>query len=230
MEKEKIIELDTGVKAEMTWKVVEQDVVSFDIETYRWGEKPLIGEQILQDIADNYVKPDIIAKHQHTAIEKQALSPLTGKIILTGFYAGEDKYVQYFAEGNEKATITNTITELQSYLAQGYRLITKGGRRFDLPYLLTRAAILGVECEFAYKYKDLFSRYNTMYHTDLELIFEGGLQKLGYAMGMLESPTNKGNEIGRMYEGDQMGQIQEKNKEDLKLTYDIYQRIKWWNL
>lgn len=200
----------------------------FDIETYKWEDKPLFIEKLVEEKTANYVKPDIIEKHRQTALEKLALDPFTGQIILSGFYDGKDTT---FITGEEKSIVEETIDFIEKSLTQGYRLVTKGGKRFDLPYLLTRAAILNISRRFAYQYSDLFNKYKNFYHTDLETIFEKhSLGSMAYIFGLADVPGNRGSEIAGLYEADNMEGIIEKNKEDLVQSYNIYERIKWINL
>lgn len=203
-------------------------VVCWDIETYKWEERPLLIEKIVEDKVSNYVKPDIIEKYRKEVYDKLALDPLTGQIILSGFYNG-DGFIHF--QGNEKDIIEKTLDEIVKVLVAGYKLVTKGGKRFDLPYLLTRAAIHSVEVVCPYSYKNLFGKYDHFYHTDLENVFEKhSLGSIAYAFGLAEVPGNRGSEIAGMYETGNMNGIVEKNKEDLVQSYNIYQRIKWINL
>lgn len=203
-------------------------IVCWDIETYKWEEKPLIIEGIVKKAGESYVKPDIIKKYQDAALEKLALDPLTGQIILSGFYNGEE-LTHY--QGSEESIIKDTLNGLVKILLDGCRLVTKGGKRFDLPYLLTRAGILGIKAEIPYGYKDLFGKYSNFYHVDLETIFEKhSLGTLAYAFGLVDVPGNKGGEIAGMYESGNMDAIIQKNTDDLVQSYNIYQRIKWINL
>lgn len=203
-------------------------VVCWDIETYKWEKKSLLIESMVEKATANYVKPDTIEKHKNETLEKLALSPFTGQIILSGFYNG-DKFFHY--QGDEKDIIKGTLDELVKVLLAGYKLVTKGGKRFDLPYLLTRAAIHNIAPDFPYEYNHLFHPYRNNYHVDLESVFpKMNLGSIAYTMGLADVPGNKGSEIAGMYESGDMKSIIEKNKEDLIQSYEIYRRIKWVNL
>lgn len=208
-------------------------VVAFDIETFEWKEKQELVNEIVSKASEGYVKPDTIKKYQEEALEKLALSPLTGQVILAGFYDGENlKYHQ----GDEKDLVRESLKDLNQYLLDGYRLVTKGGKRFDLPYLIARAAILGIIPEWSYGFKEIFSRYDNYYHVDLETVFDrtvldkAKLGTLGYAFGIVDKLENKGDEIAQMYKDDKMDEIIKKNTNDLIITYNIYKKVQWINL
>ena len=200
----------------------------FDIETYKWEERPLIIQEIIEKKTRSYVKPDIIEKYRQNALDELALDPITGQIILAGFYDGKEFF---HLSGLEHEIIVNAVNFLVGKMTNGYKLVTKGGKRFDLPYLLTRAAVHSLSLQFPYSYKDIFGKYNSFYHVDIENIFEShSLGTLAHAFGISPEPGNRGNEIAKMYEENDLQAIVAKNSDDLKTTFQIYERIKWANL
>lgn len=211
-------------------KMPDRKILVFDIETYKWKENSLIVEREIEEKTSSYVKPDIIEKHKQSVLDKLALSPLTGQIIMCGFWDGEN-YVNFSTEdNNEEELVSKSLEYLGNAHFEGYRLLSKGGKRFDLPYLLLRGMILNVKPTFNVEWDRLIAKYKHWDHIDLESFFEGGLYKLSYVCDLTSTLDNPGNEIGAMYEAGQIDLIKEKNLEDLKLTYQLYERIKWANI
>lgn len=213
------ITIDTGESR-------QDRIFTFDIETYQWTDKNQ--DYIIEKRKDKRLKDPVKIEENILKIKNSfALSPLTGQIILSGFYDGEDFTV---FTGREPDIISSTFEYIIKKLVEGHRLVTKGGKRFDLPFLLMRAGINFLEIKFPYSYKDLLNKYFNFYHIDLETIFEGSLASWGYAFGTNESPENEGNRIAEWYNTNQFDKIIEKNKDDLVTTFKIYERIKWINL
>lgn len=211
-------------------KMPDRKILVFDIETYKWKENSLIVEREIEEKTSSYVKPDIIEKHKQSVLDKLALSPLTGQIIMCGFWDGEN-YVNFSTEdNNEEELVSKSLEYLGNAHFEGYRLLSKGGKRFDLPYLLLRGMILNVKPTFNVEWDRLIAKYKHWDHIDLESFFEGGLYKLSYVCDLTSTLDNPGNEIGAMYEAGQIDLIKDKNLEDLKLTYQLYERLKWANL
>jgi len=211
-------------------RMPDQRVLAFDIETYKWKENSLIVEREIEEKTSSYVKPDIIEKHKQSVLDRLALSPLTGQIIMCGFWDGEN-YVDFSIEdNNEEEIVLKSLEYIGNAHFEGYRLLSKGGKRFDLPYLLIRAMILNLKPKFNVEWDRLIAKYKNRDHIDLESFFEEGLYKMAYICDLTNTLDNPGDEIGAMYEAGQIELIKEKNLKDLKLTYKLYERLKWANL
>lgn len=203
-------------------------ILAFDIETYEWEFTPEFSEHMSGGKMGNRVDKAKIEEKRKLNRDKFALSPLTGRIILAGFHDGESYHM--FDDADEKELILKALSFLSDRHYEGARLITKGGKRFDLPFLATRATILGIEPQIAFQWNLLLKKYDTFYHIDLEDIFEGKLSELGYLMGLTNSFINRGGEIGEMYETGKKDEIVAKNEEDLRLTLAIYRNMKWMHI
>jgi len=211
-------------------KMPDRKILAFDIETYKWKENSLVVEREVEEKISGYVKPDIIEKHRQSYMDRLALSPLTGQIIMCGFWDGEN-YVAFTTEDNsEEEIVLKSLEYIGNAHFEGYRLLSKGGKRFDLPYLLLRGMILNVKPKFNVQWDRLVHKYKHWDHIDLESFFEGGLYKMAYICDLTSTLDNPGNEIAAMYEAGQIELIKEKNLEDLKLTYQLYERLRWANL
>ena len=228
--------LNTGMKVSGTVKqfvgldkteLPEREVLCFDIETYKWEYDEKFAEFMAGGKLGNRVDPAKIKDKIALNREKFALSPLTGQIILFGAFDGKDYTIIL---GDERDIIIQALDFLSANVFNGVRLVSKAGKRFDLPYLMQRAAILGIETNFNVSYSILTKKYDTFNHIDFEDLLEGGLHQWGYLLGLTDHIENPANQIGEWYEQGMMDTIIEKNKEDLKITYELYRRLKWANL
>ena len=213
-------------------EIPDRKILAFDIETYKWEECNALVEKVIEEKMDKRLKdPAKVEENIKSIRERFALSPLTGQIIVCGFWDGEN-YVPYIRpDYPDEATMIKVILEyIGNAHFDGYRLLSKGGKRFDLPYLLHRAMILGITPKFNVEWSRLTHQYQHWDHIDLESFFDGGLYTIAYACGLTDQFKNPGNEIGMMYEVGDMKTILEKNQEDLVLTYKLYERLKWANL
>jgi len=220
------------INLDLTEKMPDRKILAFDIETYKWKEHSLIVEGGVEKIKESYKTPKVIEEHTESYLGKLALSPMTGQVIMCGFWDGEN-YVSFTTEDNtEEELVIKTLEYIGNAHFEGYRLLSKGGKRFDLPYLLMRGMILGVKPKFNVQWDRLVHKYRHWDHIDLESFFEQntGLYKVAYACDLSSVINNPGNEIAALYESGQIELIKEKNLEDLKLTYQLYERLKWANL
>ena len=211
-------------------KMPDRKILAFDIETYKWRENSLIVERGVEKVKESYKTPSFIEAHTASYLDKLALSPMTGQVIMCGFWDGEN-YVSFTTEdNNEEEIVLKSLEYIGNAHFEGYRLLSKGGKRFDLPYLLLRGMILNLRPKFNVQWDRLVHKYQHWDHIDLESFFEMGLYKMAYTCDLTSTLDNPGNEIGAMYEAGQIELIKEKNLEDLKLTYQLYERLKWANL
>ena len=140
--------------------------IILDIETYRSDNENYLtfkGGKVDKRLKD----PEKIAEAEIKNREKFALSPMTGKIILIGMLVNiperdggldaegivvtEIGTVQYHPfsispEVSEKEMLATFWTFLSELWLNGNEpLVTYNGRNFDVPYLLKRSVILGIE-------------------------------------------------------------------------------------
>lgn len=104
------------------------------------------------------------------ALQKDAaLSPRTGRIVAVGAAAmGNDSgTASALSCPDERALILAAREVLQSHA-----LVTFNGLNFDLPFVLTRAAVHGVSMRVV-RPKELLRRYVTAPHCDLRMVLGG---------------------------------------------------------
>ena len=207
----------------------EDKPIAFDIETFEFKEKEQLIQKMVDKAGEGYVKPETIKKYQEEALSKLALSPLTGQVILTGFFDGEN-FTQFHSM-SEKELLEQTFAQMEKYLLDGYRIISKGAKRFDLPFMLFRGGYHKLKFDFPYSWHELTSKYKSFYHLDLENVFDRFKLGIGgYAMGVVDYIEKEGNEIHDMYVKGDMEGIIGKNSADLATIYLMYERLKWANL
>jgi len=222
-------------------------MITFDIETYR---DQLPDNYLRYKIGDikapsNYKDQDkidaYVANAKIEALDKLALSPLTGRIILIGMlfdknpelanateYAINMKPVWYVPLQGEEEEILEKFWMLSSkHLFQDANLLSFNGKAFDLPFIMNRSAIKKVKPPRKMQMTDYLSKYRHTPHFDLFNWFgSGSLVEWSYRLGISDSLQRDGYKIGTWYETGQMQLIIDKNIIDVAQTTTIYQAIK----
>lgn len=180
-----------------------------------------------------YKKPeaiaDYIAEANRKQIEDAALNPFTNRIIALGWCHETDdvEYVELAnCESRERALITefrDRIMDEQRYVTP---LVTFNGLRFDLPVLMVRALLLGVD------FPELsLDRYRSP-HLDLsnKLSFNGALDYRSlkwYArrLGLNVDDAFSGAETAQLLEDQNWDAIRSHCASDVRLTRQIGERL-----
>lgn len=161
-----------------------------------------------------------------------ALSPKTGKIIMIGYCIVDEKeVVSYMTEENhsEEKMLSEFWDIIKRYVVQnGYKLVTKNGKTFDLPFIFFRSLLYNIEG--VHQYSQLVRKYYTDYHVDLAEFLPGKLIELSHLL--LGEPLDKedGSAIAEMYREGKWDEIVAKNKTDLETSARIYQLIEGYIL
>jgi len=120
-----------------------------DIETVKTDDEALIAYKVAGKKREDY---------KQAALDKLSINAHTGKIILAGMISDKpipdwtnDAVEQGYAEtligldGNSETYIVTYLWNcIYSELESGGRIVTYNGKKFDIPYLIKRAMILGV--------------------------------------------------------------------------------------
>lgn len=109
-------------------------------------------------------------------IEVMGLSPLTGRVCVAVFKSQDHEtkdYLSAVSDDHERAIVGECLSMLDVlYSTSDHTLVTYNGGSFDLPFLFTRAAILG--CKPPQYALDLWTkRYKTVPHCDLMQVLSG---------------------------------------------------------
>ena len=205
---------------------------AWDIETYKAELPDQYEEFYINENSDGRLKdPAKVEANRKKVANMFALSPLTGRIILSGFIESESN--NYIAIGgdnvSEKRIIRETIQRLNEFLLDGFRMITFGGKRFDLPFLMVRTLIQGLtdECQIKTSYPDLISPFRYQ-HLDYETILPGGLAEIAYHMDEHMTWVNDGSKIAQYYDEKRFDLIRDKNLTDLYLLRVIHSKMAKW--
>lgn len=159
-----------------------------DIETYKTDDQALIAYEIAGKKREDY---------KQSALEKLAINPHTGKVILIGmltdvqkndtiweaitFPEGADAMEQTTIyqillglDGKSEADILKMTWEcISEMLDDGGQIITYNGKAFDIPYLIRRSIILNIQPTHRrggtniFYPYDLIKKYSSEAHLDL---------------------------------------------------------------
>lgn len=192
----------------------------------------------------NYKDPDkidaYIASAKVEALDKLALSPLTGKIILMGLMFDKEpkfehtkysigmKDVFHVALQGEEIDILNNFWMLFSiYTLNDVDVVSYNGKAFDLPFIMNRSIINKIKMPRKISMSDYLSKYRHTPHFDVyNWLGTGSLVEWSYRFGLTDSLQRDGNKIGTWYETGQMQLIIDKNLIDITQTTLLYQQIK----
>ena len=212
--------------------------VVFDIETLGFPLESFDEKQ--QEYLLKFAKTE---DERTEAVQKLALTPLTGHIIAIGmlnpesrhgkvlfhsdttdFFSSEDGLME-FVSASEKEMLEEfwkTITHFDQF-------ITFNGRSFDCPYVMLRSAILGVKPA-----RNLLPyRYSHQEHCDLleQLTFYNSVRKFNldfYCKGFgIKSPKDDGItglDLGPLFSAGKFREIAEYCAGDVQATAELYQR------
>jgi len=220
--------------------------IVFDIETVGCDIKELSESQqeFILRYAEKETDETIREQKQEEAIRLLSLYPLTAKVVTIGMLNTETKKSLILFEGseeeweNEEKSIhyksTNETEMLRlfwEYVKKAKRIITFNGRQFDVPFLMTRSAMLKIKPTVNF----LKNRYDKSHHIDLlEMFTYHGLVKkfnLDFycrAFG-IESPKADGitgMDVKQLYNAGLTKDIAVYCGNDIKATYELY---KFWN-
>lgn len=150
--------------------------VAFDIETI--PNEDLIDQLPEIEPPKNYKDPEKIEAYlkeeKAKQIQKMALSPFWGRICCSVFKDAEILSISNFMI-NEKDNVAWTLENLAITVREkGETLITWNGMSFDIPFLYTRAIILGVNFPSNLPVMSkLCRRYTVEPHCDLMEVYSG---------------------------------------------------------
>lgn len=222
----------------------EKKIACFDIETFEWIKSEAYLEYQIQKTG-RLVDPVKIEKKKEELQSKFALNYRTGQIIQFGILTNvkfKFPYDNSLIEKTEHGFLIQEISRNPSYeielldrffyllenlYDEGFQFVSKGGKRFDLPFALSRAFICDLKVKGNYL-TDMLHKYRNYPHLDIESVLEGGLAELAYLINLSDHIQNKGNEIAQMYLDKDYDNINLKNKEDLIYTMEIYKRVEGW--
>lgn len=143
------------------------DRIYFDIETgpqpYRVIEKIIDYQEEAEPKLGNAKKPETIARkvkeweeskgkrrHQHYGklYSRAALNPLIGRVVGVGYFRERfgDAIVKIDLE-DETSLVESLVKEMGDVFRRGGMVISYNGDSFDLPFIVNRAAILGINID-----------------------------------------------------------------------------------
>lgn len=224
----------------------------FDIETV--GESFDSLDEATKDQLTRWIKRDSTNEEEYAlALEdlKQGLgfSPLTGEIVAIGmldcekeegavYYQAPGAKNEEIKEGNMsfKPAAEKAMLEAFWKAAEHYQVfVSFNGRRFDVPFLMTRSAIHGIRpTKDLMRGRYLYQHNPEALHIDLydQLTFYGATRRGGSlhlwtrAFG-IESPKAggvTGDDVSPLFKQKKYLEIAKYNALDLRATHELYER------
>jgi DNA polymerase elongation subunit (family B) len=135
-----------------------------------------------------------------------------------------------FLKHEEELGIKSAWKIISEDYGDGGKLITYNGKAFDMPYMIKRSIILGIQApDWIPDYRTLINKYSFREHVDLFNFFESGaLVEWAFLTGNGDSLQRDGNKIYQWYSENNFERIIEKNTVDLFQSYNIYKEVNQW--
>lgn len=212
--------------------------VVFDIETLGF---PLDSfDEKRQEYLLKFAKTE---EERTEAVQKLALTPLTGHIIAIGMLNPDSQHGRVLFESNTQdsfssedgmieyvsASEKDMLEEFWKMIAHFNQFITFNGRSFDCPYIMLRSALLGVKPT-----RNLLPyRYSFSEHCDLleQLTFYNAFRKFNldfYCKSFgIKSPKSEGItglDLGPIFAAGRFREIAEYCMGDVKATAELFFR------
>jgi Predicted 3'-5' exonuclease related to the exonuclease domain of PolB len=244
--------LEDILQEERAEKANTEKLLVLDIETYKdelpeeyfnWKTTDLVSKRLKDP---EKIKEDIRKKESTLALDAK-----TGRIIHIGMlYSNAELNLDHLdikpslvvIEGNvfeyvfltaelltEREIIEKFLFIFTELMDSGARLLTFGGKRFDLPFIRERAILNGISYPGILGMNHFSNKYDNRIHCDLEnIVSQGGLSEWIYLMKKTGSPKNDGDRIAEYYEKGMTRKIENKNFDDLVKTYQLYKKANTW--
>lgn len=181
-----------------------------------------------------------------TADERLNLTPLYGKIIAIGLWLASEERTCIMFEGAENAWIDDIDIADKVYIGDEAsmldafwkicakypgRVVTWGGRTFDVPFLYLRSAINGVAPSrnimgVRYAFHDHCDLYELVTFFGASRVGSYSLQAYAHAFGIEHPGLHTGRSIAEIYEAGVVEEIAEFCMHDVRATYQLYERMK----
>jgi predicted PolB exonuclease-like 3'-5' exonuclease len=186
-------------------------------------------------------KPETIARQKEEAeaewestkperIDALALSPRTGRIVVAGVKIGDGVGMPITAASEKDEA--GLLEDVWAYVLQSAPLVSFGGLDFDMPFLCTRSALLGVR-PVANSLSHVgvtpfLRRYVYDRHVDIRMLLanwdrhaHGTKSEWAAAFG-LPAQEHSGADVGRLYRAGDFAAIARHCVADLNETWAMY--------
>jgi DNA polymerase elongation subunit (family B) len=168
-------------------------------------------------------EPEELERRREDLVARFGLDPTTGRVIVAGTLDTETGDERAFA-GDDERLLLEAFWEFVEQ-ARPRRLVTFSGRRFDVPYLNVRSAILGLRPAVPLPSGDA--------HFDVREALEAEDRRrvgsLDYFCAVFGIPSPKteldGTRIGEAYAAGRLEDIVRYCFEDCRATAALYERI-----
>jgi len=212
--------------------------IVLDIETAAGQISADLRERLLADISPpaNWKDPSKIEAYlkqkRAEAEEKFALSPITGRLTCIGLALGESK-PRCFVDEDEVMILQKALNAIEAFQVTcrfETRLVTFGGRSFDLPFLFARCAVLRIALPQGWDASRLLRPYSDQHLDLLELLGKAGTLTewalaFGIDLGDPEVANLKGSDMPALWQSRDFEKIQLHCQNDVRLTHELYWRL-----
>jgi hypothetical protein len=199
--------------------------ISLDIETIRDLTDSIEMRLIDKIEPDARLKdPDKIKASINEKAEaikaKCALQPLTGKIICVCCLDVDGAHGGFESCGPDEHRLLEELTTWLAGFDGAVRLITFNGRKFDIPYIATRAALLEVYSDFHWPIG------YSAHHFDLRDVLQDGPLDF-WADRFLSAPKDfEGSEVQGLWDVGKADLILKHCRDDVAITAALWRRIR----
>lgn len=178
-----------------------------------------------------------IAKKRQSAIDKMALSPLTGRICSVASWSDVDQpfcmTINSISDASEIELIKIVLNVLVLKSDDYPQVCTWNGYRFDLPFIAKRAMILNVELPIGFPgFRYFLKKYSIVPHADLAMemcnwgsdyISLNTASRCVLGDSKIEIDVTKFHD---MIEAGDWGKINSYNLKDAELTFKLWIKMK----
>jgi len=221
-------------------------ILTFDIQTYPdYSEK--IYNHIFQNVVgDKEITPELINEIQDEELKREikqrlqtelSTNPFSAKIIAIGYKINnEESDSLVIKEGFSEKEMLQKFWKVNQLIFDYQKskpiYVTKGGKYFDLPFLVIRSMITGVPTPrwLSYSMDEYLNNYKKFPHFDINMIFRNYskilplnlmAESFGIRIDLVES-----KEFQNMFERGETDSIRQYCKNSVTAIYQIYKIAK----
>lgn len=160
-----------------------------------------------------------------------ALSPRTGRVVVVGWQINDVGALPITAAHDDDEE--DILRDLWDLIRGAAQLVTFNGHSYDLPFLVTRSVLLGVEPTLtAGQIAPFFRRYTHRPHADVRMMLcnwdmraHGKKSDWAAAFGMPPQAVT-GADVWRLYQAGDLATIAKHACDDVAETYQMFERLR----
>lgn len=210
----------------------EENAIAIDIETVPDLSKidMLPEPEIDSRLKDPEKIEAVKEKKREQQIAEMGLSPYTGRVCAYAVY-GENVSISDFISEIENENEIALISAIIAYLREANPLVTFNGISFDIPFIYSRAMLLGVNAA-PYSVSYWSRRYSVKPHFDVRMVLsqwnsyaKGNLDFYGKMVLGEEKEEPDYTQFIEMIENGKGNEIAKSCLQHTELTFNLFQKI-----